>query len=587
MTKNVALHAERVQKVRTGLAAATISMADIEKVLTVFDALVAEQAREVAARTNFKLGMFASKGGESGEKKRQMTRALLFVQDLLALYHGDPLAPATSVDAFNSMWRGDEAGLQAQVRSAVAELVEYDNTVREIAGAEVKKSYVPPAVRTQINLDSVSRQLFHTHLQIRGNAQYRVGLQEQAITSATGAWNDAKIQLVAEFTTEATAALNNFLSIQTAADNAYKNFEAFFRAVGEEYEGKLSLVDKFFGAVADYAPWPASLVGTIGQKAVGLLHADTTIPQARDLGPRNYFNSDVPVLVKASEGFSRLQDRATDLTRLGVNGAAIAKAADFKSSFSEAQKAALKVMHDTFHAAIRDTFGGPSIVDSDSQLINLFSLVQEQMLGPGAGPSVRDLIKRGIRPPMRSMEEAESARVSAVTVSRIEDMRRTATQAIRGMRRDCERLSIVDASTLQPFIELQLYADYMAQVAPGDDFSVSISEELIRRLESDPHNLIIRKSGKAQTDAIFAQGKLPWASGHSNHVGAIILFFRWYSLKVNPFHIAVGATSPADVRLAMEQTIQEIGVAIARHKVRRRIGHNTADWAGVRSSLPV
>jgi len=573
MPRNVDLHAERIQKVRTGLTAARVPSPDIEKVLGVFDALVPEKAREVADRTNFKLGAFTSKGGASGEVNRQLTRALLFVGDLQALYEGDPLPPAKSIDAFNSMWRGNEEALQAQVSAAAASLVAYDNTVREIAGAEVKKTYTPPAVRTRIDLDAVGRQLFEKNLLSRVNASTVLSGGEQAITSVRMAWNAAKTQLVADFALEATSALNNFQSIQLAADAGYREFESFFRAVGEEYEGKISLADKFFGAVAEFAPWPASLVGTIGQKAVGLLHADTKVPQTRELGPRNYFNSDVPFLVKASQNLAKVQDRAMDLTRLGVSGSAIASATDFKGSLSTAQAAALKVMQNAFQDAIQETFGGPDVRDSDAQALRLFGKVQDTMLGPGAS----------MRP---AMDAASSVRVSSVAISQIENLRRTATEAIRGMQRDCERLSLVDASTLQPFIELQLYADYMAQVAPGDDFDVSISEELIRRLESDPHNLIVRKTGSSQTKTVFAQGKLPWASGHPTHVGAIILFFRWYARRVNPFDIAVGGTSAGNVRLAMGQTIQLIGTAIGNNKVGRGLRHDTADWTRVQSAVP-
>jgi hypothetical protein len=92
---------------------------------------------------------------------------------------------------------------------------------------------------------------------------------------------------------------------------------------------------------------------------------------------------------------------------------------------------------------------------------------------------------------------------------------------------------------------------------------------------------LVRKTGKGQTDQIYAShSKIPW-DDHPKHRGAVILFMRWYKENVNPFKIAVGTVNKANADRAMREAITAIGGLLKLHTVTVRLGHNTANWERV------
>ncbi len=549
-----------MRKVRQGFDAAHLTSLQSEKLVGVFDALDPEKAREVSDRTRFSVstGSKLSEsifGGGNGESRREMSRAILFLADLKALYEGLPLPARTTDAAFETMWRGKEGDLRATLSALATQLIEVDTSFREIFGAKVVKSYTPPP-RRKVVLPEDARRLLEGNITAKGLRRTEVAGGLTSVAAAKTAWSDAKTRLIADFTVQLGVSLSNIESIQIAATGAYTEFESFFRAAGKETEAKLGLAKSFFSAVADYAPFPVSVLGKIGGAAVGVLHVDTSISQTRRLGSEVYFNSDIPALARASAKLAAVKNWGTDLTRLGVSGNSISSATSIRDTIDAAKQGTLNALIGVFTEAIMETYG-----DSPSDMADKSTTFFQGVAN--------------------SLPGARTELVTTAVVNRITQLSNLTRESIRGMG----ALPLVGSETLQPFIELQLFAEYLAQLAPGDDFDVSISDELIRRLEGEPFRLVIRKTGSGQTADIYRGKQLPWTSGHPKHVGGLILFFRWYAREVNAFHIAAGATTPERVRTAMGDTIVEIGQAISGHTVTRMLRNDTADWGAVRSQL--
>ncbi len=558
MPKNTDLHAIRINKVKAGFTAGRITSEQSARILGVFDALSATVATEVANRTEFSVST-TSKMRESfsnGEARRQMARALLFILDLTALYDDKPLPTATTDSDFEEIWRGAEAGLKAKLIKAAKDLCDADINYNAILQAKVPAR--APVVVGKLKVDPNLLKLLEATEKTKALRRTEVRGGLTPIHAAKTAWSDAKTRLIADFTLQLGTSLSNFQSIQIAASSAYAEYEEFFRAAGKETEAKIGLAKMFFKALADYTPFPVSIVGKIGAAACGTLAVDTSIAQTRALGGPQYFNSDIPTLAKASAKIGAIKNWATDLTTLGVRSTGLSSGASIKDRLDAAKNTTIDVLTKIFTDAIQETYGDRPD-DMANKSTAFFQTVADQLT------SARDEL------------------VAQMVVNKISQLSDLTRQSLQNLG----KLELVSSASLQPFIELQLMAEYMAALATNLELdSVSIPEALIARLENAPFNLVVRKTSSSKSADIYKLGKIPWESGHPRHVGALVLFFRWYAENVNAFDIAVGRVSVKGVNDAMQAMIKNIGQTLEAHKVKRTMrAADTADWQAASLAL--
>ena len=575
MPSNVIVHAERITKVNVGFTAASVPSDHAKRMLDIFEALSPQAAAELAGRTKFSVSTFSKIGYSNGENRREMARALLFVQDLQALFEEKALAAKLTDDGFKLRWQADEAALKTSLLKAAKQLYDADLLLRAKLQAEMKlreeiqavlKLEVPkrpPVVVAKIVVPKELTALLTVTMKQHQNriVESKGGLTP--IAAAKDAWSNAKVRQLEGFTTKLTKCLANMQSVQIAATGAYKEFEQFFKEQGKETEAKISMAKKLFKAIADYAPFPVSIVGKIGEAACGVLTVDTSISQTRRLGGPQYFNSDIPTLANASAKISKVTNWATELTRLGVSSSTLPSSTSIADRLDSAKNNTIDVLIKVFKQSVDEVYG-----DSPTAMANksteFYRAVQDSMTdartGVTAGPQL-----------MTHMVVNKITALSDATLKTLNSL---------------GEMNLVESSVLQPFIELQLVAEYLALAAPADgsfdDFS--IPDSLIKRLESAPHELILRKTGSGQSDDIYARHKIPWA-GNIRHIGAIVIFFRWYAVSVNAFDIATGKTDAATVRTAMNAMIVKIGAALNTHKITRTARSDTADWAATQRSV--
>jgi hypothetical protein len=575
MPKNSATHAERIAKVKLGFTAAQLTSAEVTQIMAVFDVISESDGREVAQRTEFSVST-SSKASESifgkgrPEERRQMARALMFVDDLKNLYDDIPLPRKLTDSEFEAVWRGDFAGLSGMLKARAAALCKADFEVREILNTPVISSPMPAPRRIVIADETLS--LLNKTV---GNQGRRIGEIRRGVSSAhtqRSAWSDSKSGLVAIFATVVSSTMSNMMSVKVAATGAYTEFEALFEAVGKENEAKIAMAKSFFGALSSYAPFPLSVVGKIGSAACGVLHADTSIGQVRHLGPPKYFDSNIPTLVKFNAKLGAVRSWTADLTRLGVDGGAMPSGTSIQNAIDLASGRTVTLLNNVFLDALNETYGA-----TPEDQANKGSDFYESVKAGLVGPVVRDASGRPKAP-----IEPHDALVAQMVL-----MKTTAVfNATKSAIESAGAITVVSATVIQPFIELQLMAEYLAAFMPGDDFTKTIPEALIRRLESAPIEIVLRKTGTSQTDAIYGLKKLPWVPSHPRHTGALVYFFRWYKRCVNPFDLVTGKVTATGIRDAMGIAIGEIGAAVQANKVKRRLrGADTADWTKVAAGV--
>jgi len=571
MPSNCQVHAGRMGKVRQGLQAARITPADIVAIDNVFDRLSAADAMTVALRTEFSVSTRAKAaeslfGSGNSEARRQIARASMFVDDLTVLADGGALPPKISDADFEKMWRGDALALQAMLGELIKRLLHPPTaSLPAVVGAAIVK--IPPIPAPKVPVPPAV-------LKLLGAAERRdiervVGLRVQQLERAAhkrpetpsapvlAAWSNAKTELIKCFAVQVNKSMSQITSMQTAATGAYTEFEKFVRDAAAELQFKIDLAKSVFSALKE-APFPISMVGKVGEAICGALHVDSEVAQTRKLAGGQYFNSDVPLLDRATKKYEEFSGKASELTRFGVSTETLPSGTSVHDALDKAKGRSVELLNNVFCQVVKDAYGE----DPREMQDKCFAFANE----------VRAQI----------MPHAPHELVGPMIVNKINEL----FHVTKGSIDSAPPLPLVTSEQLQPFIELQLFAQYLAALAPGDDFDVTVPDALIKRLEGPPFSLVTRKTGSGQTASIYASKKLPW-DAHVRHVGALIVFFRWYEKEVNPFEIAVGRTSIQSVRQAMESTIGEIGRAIAANAVTRRLRHDTADWAQVRAAIRI
>jgi hypothetical protein len=574
MPKNSVTHSARIAKVTEGLGLAKLTIGEINRVVGIFDLLGTEMAKTLADRTEFDVSSSSKLsekvfGAANGRQRREMARAILFLADLQAWYDDKSLSIKKTSAEFETMWRATEESLRKKLSDDAKALCKRDLDLRaelnrvppERPEIVIPKTAVPAEIALLNQREALLTSMLKSH-------QVRITEAKDGITPLAVArtdWSNAKTRLLSAHTKHITHVLSNVDSMRTATAGAYEEYKAFFDAVGKETEAKLEIAKLLFNALSDYAPFPLSVVGKIGAAAVGQLRVDTIIPQTRELGPSQYYNSNVQVLAQASAKLAAVKNWKDDITTLGVRGHDLSSITSLGDALDKIKIVTINLMEKVFEDMVKDIYGDtPTQMNTKSA--DFYQAVMALYTDPVRNLSVNDKAKTHI-------VSQKVTNLSDFTIREIEKI---------------GKMNLVDSKTLQPFIELQLFAEYLAHKVPNtpeQDYAVDISDELISRLESKPFELILRKTNSNQTASIYQQNKLPWQGGHPRHVGALCIFFRWYRSHVNPFDIATGKTTAAGVRATMEKIIEDIGKAIQAQKISRTLRAGQADWGNVSTKL--
>ena len=566
MPENSTVHGSRWGKVEVGLDAASVRPDDVLRVKDAYNRLSSDDAQALADRTEYSVSTWSKiRSSGNSRTRRELVRASLFMNDLTELALGGPLSPKLSDSVFEGMWlRQDETVLRATVQAAVQTFQSISN--RALPTQEIGPAVVltPPRILPRVTVSAEARiALEDLSSRHRQHVRHRIGGRPEGnLGPAVTAWTRSMVSIESRFTRACETSIRKMVSMKIACDGAYTEYEQFVGDAAAEVQSRINLASSMFGAL-ESGPFPISLIGNIGSAVCSRLHVDTSIPQTREVGPRQYFNAEIPFVEKVNRKLQSASESVDELTRLGVNAHELSSAASLGNQLDQTMTLSAQVMERVIREAIDEAYGH-DLVDQEAKCLAFVQAYRTRIYGPDANVPL-GTIEGKITAAIQQLEEG---------VSRV----------ITGFQ---SNLDSVNSEGLQPLVELWLYAQYMAILAPDDEIdSVTIPDSLIGRLENSPHELILRKSRKHNQSArIYSeQKKIPW-SAHPNHKGALVLFFRWFRREVNPFHVASGRLTVAMVQSEMRTTIARIGRAIGDHRITRRMRHDRANWSAVRRDL--
>jgi hypothetical protein len=412
---------------------------------------------------------------------------------------------------------------------------------------------VPPPIRIPFGRDSKIGQ----KLIAKGrNARSRVVTLASSKNSARilAAWGTSKSDLNKNFSLHINTSLGVFTTLQTAAHNAYTEYTAFVKDAAQETQAKVDLAKSIFEAL-ESGPFPLSVIGKIGTGVCSQITVDDTISQVRGSGPKQYFDQNTPYLDRFINHINSVKDFGHELARVGVPTASFSSEASLTNTLDRAKNNLIQYSNAVFDEVLTQAYGdGP--VATENKVNEFLTSMRAHISNEGGDAALNSFAQ--------------------LVVLEIQKEYKRNLEYIR--QNHC--ITQIGADELQPYIELQLYAEYMDIKVPASavDLNVEVPEALITRLESPAFGLLLRKTGSGQTERIYADhAKIAW-DDHPKHRGAVILFLRWYKKNVNPFKIAVGTISKADTDRAMKEAITAIGGLLQLHTVKVLFGHNTAQW---------
>lgn len=634
--KNSQKHLDRINKIRTGLVTAGLQPELVKGIIEKFDALEPSVAKELAARTRFSVGTvekLRNRGTASNpnpEGRRQMCRAIYFLEDLNCVQRTEALSRRSN-DVFSALWKKNFAILAEQVKAAAQRLAAIpedpaadepevpfqpppDPPINRMVTMPTPSKYVmPPEMRSLLEAmvgskhDAIQyRQDVSAFLQRGGSFSrsevmptpkklsvepqvsevfgkmfegWHVDRTSSETTQhlASTLWGYAIAGIQQHYIRELGIRVGVLATVQEATKNAYTEFSLVFKSIGTEIQGKLSLAKSLF-KMLESAPFPLSVAGKVGSAAVGQLRVDTELTVTRKFqGPTpagtTNAKTNASTLGNLKSKLKAIKDWKEELTHLGVQAKKLTNEMSLDSMIDEVRRTSLELLQKVFDSALNETFGDTSqnkmikAIRVHDEILNQWHAQNYKDSNPGLQ---RHLITRGI-----NRLEAEAKR-------EIDDLL-GATMMVR-------------LEVMERYIELQLIAEYICVMFPkksDETFEGGVPEAIIKRLAGEPFKLIERKKKGVKSEKIFERSHLPWVEAnsklpvtltHSNHVGALVYFCRWYRRNINPFDLAIGQT-PEEFDRVIRLYIKLLGAEIKANQLPRSLlGYAKADWSTISSS---
>lgn len=647
MTTNSIRHADRVAKVKEGLRKAQVAADKVQAIVTMFDECPETEARVVAERVKFQVSL-ADKSGElfsrnpDAEGRRQMGRAYFFLTDLIYRRTGQSITTAKArTDAdFYRRWTMQFDDLKDQVNVAVNELTkatepvlpppppidagpdrdalymaraaQINATIRNAAPGRLDMTAQNPALAALYGARAADYQARlardamyearagQLNATIRNPAPGRLDMatQNQALaawhhqavlsqqqdvsTQMLTAWNSASISITNHFFIKLNILDTLIVVAGNAVDAAYTNYAETFKAEAKRIQKNVNTAKSLFKAL-ESAPFPFSLVGTIGRAMCEQLHADSEIPEIVGSKPQVFQTGGDPLLARLQTQLSDVSDWYQEITRLG------ARAGDLTNSAS-------------LHAIV-----SASINTTKSYVHTAFKRLVDSAWGDGATASRNQAFEflRSVDLRNYTNKAQQIMRVVSLVNQRQEDTKRAIDGAFGATQ-------FRSQEEMMPFVELFLYGQWFESLfhqqvpathgASAQSVLTSVANtiagkvhelpgvppDLVNQLANDRLDIVKLKSGKGQSETIFSQSHIPWEAGHPNHKTALIYFFAWYRVTINPFDILTGRMDPEAARESMRQYIQRLGTAIKGSERKTGLlglGHKIASFEDIDIAL--
>ena len=554
---------DRINKVKTGFRSANISEVDIATVFDIYGNLKKWDhgvaiAKQIAQGTKFQVKTFEKvRNAYSGDSRRQLARAIIFVMELDNLLQGaDPAEMLTShnserVTYFATLWAMEPVPLQSMLRELINNFLASYRVKQEIVDVTLQRA-PPRVVWPLVNLQEAAgifKAMFEQNVALesfhRPSTGYDYSREDQPIVADIKTMLiNANLQTLAKVTMVSDGFVIKTLMITHAANMADIHYEAVIKGAAKELEKQKGLVLKALKCV-EQGPWPINVIAKAGTAVVGLTHVDAnrTRGSAVTHSSSAHPDQDMPALVKmVIERGTDAKAKFDEMTRLGPNAADLTTSDKLNMVYIQVASRTQTLIGKIYTTLSSEIFGS----SNEQQHKIATDLLKKYKLDYGSS----------------------DARPAVLAIRKYIDTMKTRLQ---GELNAVISLgpNLTQPEELQKFIELKMYANYLDVLTKkGEKRDVTIPKALVEMLTADHIGLIQYKSkgffsSNEKSSVIYASGKLPWiSSGHPNHVTGLIDFFRWYDRVVDPMELVTGRVTANYLESAIQEAIKSIGSQI-------------------------
>jgi hypothetical protein len=563
----------RLVKIKDGLVYASIDGA-YNIILAAFDSLPVSTAAVVIASTEFSVStaqktIFSIK---DGEKKRQISRAYIFLLNLSQAMLNDDFKVSSDQTIFENLWRKQDLhDLTSMLKGVVAANFSVNVTTLETEPALIP---VPP---------SPQRPIFSPDLL----AELRFKGQESSITNTLEAAkefeketliNQTALKLISlkgdllkvllDSKDAFTLCHGQYLHAQTAA---YNDFAELFNKNQAEYNFKITLASKAIKAMAVIIPPPINLALVPLSKLVKQLHADS-LTIGFEPAPKQP-NPNPTIIDSVQENLASTKATWSTLTQIGENPKEMPTPAVLSKAMDDLVVGMMKDIEKVWSEEVNHRFGqGTGINDMRRKAEDI---TKKAMVGYKFGmvTSFSDVEKHN-----KAVEIARRQK-TMVFMSEIDSHYHEVKTLLQSF-------TYSGLGDVQNWILVSLVADYAwsktSQVFESDTRTTLKKLNSLGSVSFAPAFIdVLEKAGivekvKGNTSDFYNKSatKLPW-NGSPNQRVAIFLYLAWARESLSPFRMLLSAAYRTQFEKASLHRIGRICEGIGNNRITHNFNHST------------
>jgi hypothetical protein len=387
-----------------------------------------------------------------------------------------------------------------------------------------------------------------------------------------GSWTTALAELKDVFTNHREWLMFNFITMETAIGDAYKNFELSVRENQKEITDRLNILTMMFGALK-HGPFPVSLIGSIGEKAVGTFKADEAID------PR----SSVPILVGTSSGFinnlkEKLDDKYQELSRVGPKLASIDNVSQWRQGLHLVCEAQLKCLKDLLALTCNQYFG------DSSSVVQKFEALRAKAVQEHYGEIKGSLHYSGTRD---EKGKGEREKIKMIITTQITQYKNEQIAAMEKIFRPKPRQ--ISPAEFQKAVEMTLYCQYITLLYKDDNAcsTLPLAEKIVDFFaDAGTWGILMKNANHKEAEAA---NRLKWKQNADNRK-VLLMFCKWFLRDVNPFAMVIGGKmdiggegehkliTPSIIRTMCADEVRKINNAVKHGRKINRLGYSEWNW---------
>lgn len=389
----------------------------------------------------------------------------------------------------------------------------------------------------------------------------------------TASWQSARVEIREVIEKQEKWLVYNYIDMETAIGDAYKNYELSVAESQAEIRDKLgkgvNILSYLFAALI-HAPFPVSLVGSIGQWAVKEFKPDAKID------PR----VSMPVMIGTSSGFIeklivKLKEKHENITRVGPNLADLKNVSSWRQCWQSVTTAQRDLIQDVVHATFDEYFGDTASTIEKFRSLRLNAVKEKYKEIKG------DFKEHGYTGSAEAV--AEKLQIERLVIAKITAFKKEQIDAMNLIFNPKPRT--ISTGEYRKLVEMTLYCQYVTLLYDSDNACkvYALVDSIVDFFaDASTWGILIKNAHHTESERL---GRLNWKQ-NANNRKALLLFCQWYIKNINPFVVVIGAKvdgkfmTPSVIRTMCANEVIKINAAIKHGRTTSKFG-SSWDWTKI------